>query len=142
VDIHRIVSKARLAIQKKGVRLVIVDYLQLIKATGHERRDMVSEATNQLRMLAKETGIPVMALSQLRRPHSLNDRPTMIDLKESGDIEAHAHVVLLLYMPMAQDTRPSGEEEIIIGKQREGPTGTVPVFFKGSHRIFAERRTA
>jgi replicative DNA helicase len=119
--------------------LVIVDYLQLIKAEGRDRRDVVGEATNQLRNLAKDTGVPVMAMSQLRRPHNINDRPTMIDLKETGDIEAHAHVVLLMYMPLAQGGGFSGEEEIIIGKQREGPTGSVPVMFEGSRAKFWER---
>lgn len=63
----------------------------------------------------------------------------MIELKESGDIEAHAHVVLLNYMPTAEDGNFQGEEEIIVGKQREGPTGSVPVYFDRSQVLFRER---
>jgi replicative DNA helicase len=143
VAVEDVLNAARYAVQRTGAVLLIVDYLQLIKAKGRDRRESVSEASNALRILAKQTGVPVMALSQLRRPLSgnINDRPSMIDLKESGDIEAHAHVVLLLYSPEAESRVPTGEEEIIIGKQREGPTGSVAVHFKGSYGRFWERST-
>jgi replicative DNA helicase len=65
----------------------------------------------------------------------------MIDLKESGDIEAHAHVILLLYMPVGQDGAFTGEDELIVGKQREGPTGKVPIAFLGTKCQFYERET-
>lgn len=131
-----VVGRCRVAIHRHGIRLIVVDYLQLVRMEkGTDRREAVGDACNQLRALAKQTHVPIMLLSQLRRPQSLNDRPTMIDLKESGDLEAHAHVVLLLYMPTEKGA-PIGEEEIIIGKQREGATGTVEVFFEGSRGKF------
>jgi replicative DNA helicase len=143
LDAGEIARRARLAIERCGSRLVIVDYLQLIRpAPGtRDRREAVGEATNVLRQLAKDTHVPVLLLSQLRRPSSLNDRPTMIDLKESGDIEAHAHVVLLFYFIVGADGRFTGEEEIVIGKQREGPTGSIPVYFEGSRGVFHQRDT-
>lgn len=139
MEIDDLCTRARMRIARSGIRLVIVDYLQLIRCEGRDRRERVGEAADRLRRLAKDTGVPVMALSQLRRPANLNDRPTMVDLKESGDIEAHAHVVLLLYMPDRDEHR--GEDEIIIGKQREGPTGKVDVRFIGSKGQFYERET-
>ena len=141
-EVHDIVAHARLAVERHGARLIIVDYLQLIRAQkGMERREAVAENTNALRALAKDTHVPVLLLSQLRRPLKLNDRPSMIDLKESGDIEAHAHVVLLLYFPVAEDGSFLPEAEIIVGKQREGPTGSVPVCFDGSRGLFLPRYT-
>lgn len=142
LEATEIASRARLAIERFGSRLVIVDYLQLVKMVGaRERREAVGEATNVFRQLAKDTHVPVLLLSQLKRPGSINDKPTMIDLKESGDIEAHAHVVLLMFFPVAEDRRFAGEEEIIIGKQREGPTGSVPVYFEGQRGLFHLRDT-
>ena len=82
--------------------------------------------------------MPVLALSRLRRPQNLNDAPTMLHLKESGDIEAHAHTVLLLYQPL-NGAQPTGKDEIIIGKQRNGPLGTVPVVFDTTKLIFKPR---
>lgn len=140
LEAAEIASRARMAIERCGSRLVIVDYLQLIRMTGRqERREAVGEATNILRQLAKDTHVPVMLLSQLKRPPNLNDRPTMIDLKESGDIESHAHVVLLLYREIDERGSFTGMDEIILGKQREGPTGSVPVFFEETRTRFHER---
>ena len=84
----------------------------------------------------------MLALSQLRRPTNLNDKPTMVDLKESGDLEAHAHVVLLLYQPVGTDSPFGSKSEIIIGKQRNGPLGTVPVFFDTRTLVFKPRSLA
>jgi replicative DNA helicase len=131
--------KARLAIRQHGIKLVVVDYLQLLRGTGNELRERVSNAANTLRQLAKDTGVPVVALSQLRRPGNLNDVPSMIDLKESGDIEAHANTVVLIYMPQGEDRQPTGEDELIIGKQRNGPIGSVPVSFDKKRLMFQDR---
>ena len=77
-----------------------MDYLRLVDAPGRDLRDRVSYVANALRQLAKTERIGVVLLSQLRRPEGgINARPTMLDLKESGDIEAHSHVVLLPYLP-------------------------------------------
>jgi replicative DNA helicase len=141
MEISELTAHARIKIARDGINLVIVDYLQLIRGAGRDRRERVGDATDALRRLAKDTGVPVMALSQLRRPEKLNDRPSMIDLKESGDIEAHAHVVLLLYGPVDDRGAPTGEDDIIIGKQREGPTGSVPVYFERSRGKFHRRET-
>ena len=136
----KLLAQARVAVRRHGIKLIVVDYLQLLRGPEREIRERVSNAANQLRQLAKETQVPVLALSQLRRPANLNDRPTMIDLKESGDIEAHAHTVLLLYQPM-DNTPPKRLDEIIIGKQRNGPLGTVPVVFDTRTLVFKERTT-
>ena len=131
-------ARGRAAVRERGIKLIVVDYLQLLRGPEREIRERVGNAANILRQLAKDTQVPVLALSQLRRPGNLNDKPTMLDLKESGDIEAHAHTVLLLYQPL-RDARPSGEDEIIIGKQRNGPLGTVPVVFETRTLTFQPR---
>jgi replicative DNA helicase len=100
-----------------------------VRAEAREIRERVGKVADALRQLAKVERIPVVLLSQLRRPQNVNDVPTMIDLKESGDIEAHAHVVLLLHIPTGPDGKPTGEDTIIIGKNRNGARGPVPVTF-------------
>jgi replicative DNA helicase len=90
-------------------------------------------------ILAKAEQITVILLSQLRRPQNANDPPTMLDLKESGDIEAAAHVVLLLHSPDSQDGSPTGEDLLIIGKNRNGPKGPISVLFNRSTLIFYAR---
>jgi len=120
-------ARARMAIRQHNIKLVIVDYLQLLGGPEKEIRERVGNATNILRQLAKTTGVPVIALSQLRRPSNINDRPSMIELKESGDVEAHANTILLMYQPIDKDGQPTGEDEIVIAKQRNGPQGSVPV---------------
>jgi replicative DNA helicase len=127
---RELLARARLYKQRYGIRLVIVDYLRLVKAPGRETRDQVANVANSLRQLAKDQNLRVLALSQLRRPANINDKPTMLHLKESGDIEAHANTVLLLYQPVDEFGLPTGEDEIIVGKQRNGPLGEIPVHFK------------
>jgi replicative DNA helicase len=135
----RISAIAHMEVKRRGVRLVIVDYLQLIKAPGRDPRERVGMAANAMRLLAKDLNLPVVVLSQLRRPANLNDVPTMIDLRESGEIEAHANTVLLLYQPVNKSNQPTGEDEILIGKQRNGPLGSVPVLFDSRTLKFEER---
>jgi hypothetical protein len=79
------------------------------------------------------------ALAASKRPENINDRPSMIDLKESGDIEAHAHTVLLLYQPQDNKGEFTREDEIIIGKQRNGPLGSEPVTFRKETLTFGVR---
>ncbi len=136
-----VAAHARTAIRERGVRLTVVDYLQLLRGPEREIRERVGNAANLMRQLAKDTQVPVVLLSQLRRPQDVNTRPTMIDLKESGDIEAHASTALLLYSPLGQDQRPTGDDEIIIGKQRNGPIGSVPVYFDTRTLVFRQRDT-
>src|SRR5271166_3894012 len=115
---------AKLHIRRHGVRLVVVDYLQIVNAEGKDLRAKVGYASNALRSLAKTERIGVVALSQLRRLVNEADRPTMFALKESGDIEAHAHTILLLHRPKDDQGQWSGTDEVIIAKQREGLVGT------------------
>jgi replicative DNA helicase len=140
LNVSELVARAKLMIRQYGCQLICVDYLRLVDASVRELRERVGFIADTLRQLAKDTGVPVLALSQLKRPANVNDPPTMIDLKESGDVEAHAHVVLLLYRPL-QDGRFTGEDEIIIGKCREGDVGPVPVTYSAQSLIFRPRLT-
>jgi len=129
--IEEIVAQAHLEIQSHKASLIIVDYLQLIRMPhARDRREAMGEATDALRILAKDTGVPVMLLSQLRRPYSLNDRPSMIDLKESGDIEAHAHVVLLMYFPVTSEREFPPQEQPTSSKPPEAPAGPVTLWLE------------
>lgn len=138
---QQLVARARLAIRRHGVKLIIVDYLQLLNAPGREMRDRVTAASNALRLIPKIENVPVIALSQLARPRDRNEngRPSMVELKESGSIEAHAHMVLLLYRQKNEHGQWSGEDEIIIAKQREGLVGWVAVTLHPDRIRFVER---
>jgi replicative DNA helicase len=130
-SIADITAKARLAYRKHGVRFVVADYLQLVDAEskrGMLREQAVSAVSRELKRLAMELKIPVLVLSQLNREVEKRDdkRPKLSDLRESGAIEQDANVVLFLHRPDAYDAedRP-GQAELIIAKNRTGPTGTV-----------------
>jgi replicative DNA helicase len=144
LEIQELLASARLYIRRHGVKLIVVDYLRLVNAPGRELRDRVGHVANALRQLAKSERIGVVLLSQLRRPDGgINVRPTMLDLKESGDIEAHSHVVLLPYLPVGDDGRLLPEDELlIIGKNRNGSVGSLPVYFDERRLQFFERTTA
>jgi replicative DNA helicase len=136
-------SKARrLRAELGDLALVVVDYLQLMqgRSRAENRQQEVSEMTRALKALSKELAVPVIALSQLsraveqRRP----PRPQLSDLRESGAIEQDADVVALIYRDDVYDEESSdkGIAEIIIAKQRNGPTGTVRLRFSGEHTRF------
>lgn len=144
LSIREIIARARLLTSRHHIRLLVVDYLQLIGAEGRDERQRISLISNSLRALAKE-GVPVLALSQMTRPHdrNLNRRPTKFDLKESGSLEADAHVVLLIFQPVGDTNIPQADQaEIIIAKQRNGPLSIEPVQFDAQYLFFRERQPA
>jgi replicative DNA helicase len=157
LTIAQLAARARRLKRQRGLGLIIVDYLQLL--TGSSRRaaegrvQEVSEITVGLKALAKELNVPIMALSQLSRQVENRDdkRPQLADLRESGSIEQDADVVLFIYREeyylarkeprpnttehqqwMDEMARVHGVAEVIIGKQRHGPTGIVELQFDAS----------
>jgi replicative DNA helicase len=142
ISLPELLARARLFISRMKAKLIVVDYLQLVRADARDIRERVGKVADGLRQLAKAERVAVVLLSQLRRPLNVNDVPTIIQLKESGDIECHAHVVLLLHSPIAPDGRPTGEDSIIIGKNRNGFKGSVPVMFSTDKLRFYPRTTA
>lgn len=126
-------SKARRLKQKHDLQMVVVDYLQLMSSGKRveSRQQEVSEFSRQLKLLAKELDVPVVAISQLNRgPESRTDkRPQLADLRESGSLEQDADMVMLLYRPDSQnkDDPRGGEADIILAKHRGGPIDTVTV---------------
>ena len=136
-------SRARRLQKQYGqLGLVILDYIQLMQAqsAGENRATEISEISRSLKALAKELKVPVIALSQLNRSleQRPNKRPVMSDLRESGAIEQDADVILFIYRDEVynEDSPDKGTAEIIIGKQRNGPIGTVRLTFLGEHTRF------
>jgi replicative DNA helicase len=172
VNIAALRTRCRRLHRTKGLALVVVDYLQLMRPPPGTPLDIgrvqeISHITQGLKAIAKELGVPVLALSQLSRMvESREDkRPQLSDLRESGTIEQDADVVMFIYrdeyylsqkMPrqMAFDhpekyqaaidkwqqdmDRVHNQAEVIIGKQRHGPTGTIPLFFEGEFTRFTD----
>ncbi|SKU26470.1 replicative DNA helicase [Mycobacteroides abscessus subsp. abscessus] len=134
-------AKARRLNQKAGLKLVVVDYLQLMTSgKKHESRQQeVSEFSRNLKLLAKELDVPVVAISQLNRgPEQRTDkRPQVSDLRESGSLEQDADMVILLHRPDAfeRDDPRGGEADLILGKHRNGPTATITV----AHQLHLSR---
>ena len=131
ISVMELRAKTRRLKIEKNIGLVVVDYLQLMKAPSHieSREQAIADISRSMKALAKELKIPIIALSQLNRlVESRSDRrPQLADLRESGAIEQDADVILFIYREdvYKKDTDKKGVAEIIIGKQRNGPTGIV-----------------
>jgi replicative DNA helicase len=140
-------AKARRLMRDRGLSLLIVDYIQLVVPTntgrGSNRQEEVSGISRALKALAKELKVPVVVLSQLTRAPEREDRkPQLSDLRESGAIEQDADVVMFINRPNFYKTDLPEEDrakaELIIAKQRNGPTGTLNFVFLGRHTRFEE----
>jgi len=128
-------------VRQHGIRLIAVDYVQLISAVAQNERERITKVSNSLRTLAKDTGVPVLAISQLARPRDgdENARANKYSLKESGALENHSHTIVLIYRPKEHNGDYKGEDELIIAKQRNGMTGSEPVFFDQRTLTFKPR---
>jgi replicative DNA helicase len=161
VSITQLAARARRLKRQRGLHLIIVDYIQLMQGksprAAQNRVQEITEITTGLKALAKELNVPVIALSQLSRLVENRDekRPQLSDLRESGSIEQDADVVLFVFREeyYLKNNRPKpgndehlaweaemsavrGKAEVIIAKQRHGPTGTVPMTFQGEFTRF------
>jgi replicative DNA helicase len=158
----QLMARARRLKRQKGLDLLVIDYIQLLSGSGKRsdnRVQEITEITTSLKALAKELNVPVIALSQLSRQVESRDdkRPQLSDLRESGSIEQDADVVLFVYREeyylAMKEPRPGtpehekwqldmslahGKAEVIIGKQRHGPTGTVDLAFEASVTRFGD----
>ncbi|NHN57290.1 replicative DNA helicase [Calidifontibacter sp. DB0510] len=144
MSLMEIRSKCRRLKERHNLKLVVIDYLQLMSSGKRveSRQQEVSEFSRALKLLAKELEVPVIAISQLNRgPEQRTDkRPQMSDLRESGSIEQDADVVMLLHREdtFNKESERAGEADIIVAKHRNGPTDTIVVAFKGHYSKFAD----
>jgi replicative DNA helicase len=150
ISVLELRAKARRLKAEKNLGLVVVDYLQLMQGSNPESRQQeISEISRSLKALAKELSVPVVALSQLNRSleNRTDKRPIMADLRESGAIEQDADVIMFVYREAVyceackskEKTCDKGHEkdaEIVVGKQRNGPIGTVHMTFRGEFTRF------
>jgi replicative DNA helicase len=168
LSVGQLAARARRLKRQRGLDLLVVDYLQLLQGSTRRaaegRVQEITEITTRLKALAKELNIPILALSQLSRQVEGREdkRPQLSDLRESGSIEQDADVVLFVFREeyyhqmrkpteanrekfaewLAEGERVDGKAEVIIGKQRHGPTGTVELQFEAAVTRFANLDTA
>jgi replicative DNA helicase len=164
LSISQLAARARRLKRQKGLDLIVIDYIQLLQGSGKKGNDNrvqeITEITTNLKALAKELNVPIIALSQLSRQveNREDKRPQLADLRESGSIEQDADVVMFVYREeyylKGKEPRPGTEEhnkwqiemeamhgvaELIIGKQRHGPTGAVALQFDADVTRFSDR---
>lgn len=140
VHMDTLLAKSRLSVMRHKTRVVVVDYLQLLNGEEKEMRHRMGTAAKKLKQFAKAYDCCVVALSQLARRGDINSRPTMQDLKESGDLEAAGDVILLNYMPVDTDGGTfTGSDEIIVAKQRNGGIGSIPMRYDSNSLTFRTR---
>jgi replicative DNA helicase len=140
-------TKARRLKHDHDIRCLMIDYMQLMDNPGPEsRQQQISEISRGIKAVARELGVPVIALSQLNRASENRDghKPRMSDLRESGSIEQDADVVALLhredyYHKADPNYIPTNIAEVIIAKQRNGPTGPVELIFDGNTATFRNK---
>ena len=143
VTVTDIRAKCRRLKRKKGLSLIVVDYIQLMEASGHENRQQeIAQISRNLKNLARELEVPIMAMSQLNRSlESREDkRPRLSDLRESGSIEQDADVVMFIYRHEyyhPEDQEKKGIAEVIVAKHRAGSTGPVEMTFQPEFTRFA-----
>ena len=154
INIIELAAKCRRLKSEHGLDLVVIDYLQLLGSKGkmENRVQEISSFSRALKLLAKDLEVPVLALSQLSRapedPRRADPRPRLSDLRDSGSIEQDADVVGFIFRPEVYkplDKSLEGLAELIIGKQRNGPTGKVKLAFAKKYARFgnpAQRRGA
>ena len=146
LTIMEIRAKARRLKQRHDLKLMVIDYIQLMTSGKRveSRQVEVSEFSRQIKLLAKELDIPVVALSQLNRgPEQRTDKkPMLSDLRESGSLEQDADLVILLNRPDLYDKESdrAGEADVDFAKHRNGPTRTLTVAFQGHYSRFADMR--
>lgn len=143
ISLTELRAKAKRMKIEHGLDLIVIDYLQLMTTDvgrNENRQQEISNISRGLKALAKELNIPVLALSQLSRKSEerSNKRPMLSDLRESGAIEQDADVVMMLYRDdyYDEDAEEQNTIEVIVGKHRNGPTGTVKLFFKKENTKF------
>src|SRR5437773_6826607 len=147
LSILQLRAKARRMVQQYGIKLFVIDYLQLLHSTSRRaenRQQEIADISNGIKALAKELNVPVVVLSQLNREleRDKNRKPRLADLRESGAIEQDADLVALLYKPSSGDDDESAVEQdavpvnLLIAKQRNGPTGDVNLTFLKSYTRF------
>lgn len=142
LSVMEVRAKARRLKAEKGLEAVFVDYLQLMRSYSRteNRQQELSEISRSLKALAKELSLPVIALSQLSRAveKRTDRRPILSDLMESGGIEANADLVVFIYRDSYYSQDPADNlAEVIIAKQRNGPTGTIKLYFMNRYNRFA-----
>lgn len=141
ITISELIARARRAARYDGVGMVCIDYIQKVKAPYKTQIDRMTCVSEEIRMLAKDEKIRVLALSQAGRPEQKNEnkRLTMFDPKESGSIENDAHLLMGIQLPKDENGQRTRQDEILILKQRDGELGSVPVEFFGETYTFKPR---